>query len=146
MQRFVQKLSCKDAQRHGRGCPCCVEIPVVQQSCRSVESYSPNTYYHCAGAQGQAATDALLASFGEVLAESLDAGGGDVDITDHAVFKQHARRYEAEFMCDMDDLGEWNSGDTFGLLAGLSLRFHSSVQCMPCIQNVHNCNVGSAQL
>lgn len=41
-----------------------------------------------------------------MLAEALDAEGGDVDITDHAVFKQHARRYEAEFMRDMDDLGK----------------------------------------
>ena len=45
-------------------------------------------------------------AFSGVLAEALDAAGGDVDITDHAVFQQHARRYEADFLRDMDDLGE----------------------------------------
>jgi hypothetical protein len=37
-----------------------------------------------------------------------------VDITDHAVFQQHARRYEAEFMRDMDDLGGHRGSDATG--------------------------------
>lgn len=73
---------------------------------QEVQTLSSTTCWSPAGEKGQAAANALLDAFSGVLAEALDAAGGDVDITDHAVFQQHARRYEAEFLRDMDDLGE----------------------------------------
>ncbi|KFM24979.1 Cysteine-tRNA ligase, cytoplasmic [Auxenochlorella protothecoides] len=47
---------------------------------------------------------ALLGVAGDVLAEWLDAARGG-EVTDPAVFRAHAARYEAEFLADMEALG-----------------------------------------
>ena len=46
----------------------------------------------------------LLAAAKSVIAEKLDREKGHL-ITDHSVFNAHARRYEREFMEDMEALG-----------------------------------------
>ena len=55
----------------------------------------------------RAAAARLVEEHAAALAEDLDQhrSAADADITDHAIFKSHARRYEAAFWRDMASLG-----------------------------------------
>ena len=93
-----------------------------------------------AGSKGPAAADALLDAFSGVLAEALDAQGDDVDITDHAVFQQHARNYEADFLRDMDDLGEQSLTTRLPAhwcTCSLYMSSHMAVIRLPAMGQVH---------